>query len=273
MQCALAIWMFCSVPVCGYSWSFVSLSQLSICCCTSFRVEVLNWQPGIYGTDMSRYAELNGRLDCRRLRETYHVTTHLYASEPGGTLSSLLPLRRPHPRRAPCLALHPRINTPLKKRNSFWRTLTSKACLSLTASPYRLTLKFLPPVKARVREIEELLVDAQDQLRIHGESLIGRLPRAVRNITLAEFAKYKGDVQDYIKATKRDARTEQTGIDRTTLKRKWVASQEEVNAAAGPSGSRDAESSRGLKSGAWHVSFVVLVALMNRPSAYYRGYA
>lgn len=100
-------------------------------------------------------------------------------------------------------------------------------------------------------------MDAQDELRLRGESHIGRIPRAVRNITLAEFAKYNGSVQEYIKATTRDARTEQNGIDRTTLKRKWAASQEEANAAAGPSGSRDAESSRGLKSGAWHVSFAV----------------
>jgi len=45
--------------------------------------------------------------------------------------------------------------------------------------------------------------------------------------------------------------TGQNGMDRTTLKRKWAASQEEANAAAGPStgaASRDAESSRRLKS-------------------------
>ena len=74
------------------------------------------------------------------------------------------------------------------------------------------------------------------------------MPRPMRNLTLAEFAKYNGSMREYLKATTRHHDTE--GLDRTTLKRKWAASQEETNAAAGPSGARDAESSRGLKSGA-----------------------
>ncbi|TFY59287.1 hypothetical protein EVJ58_g5875 [Rhodofomes roseus] len=69
---------------------------------------------------------------------------------------------------------------------------------------------------------------------------------------MQDFAKYRGNVQECVKAMARDALgTEQKGIDRITLKRKWAASQEEANAAAGPSsgtGSKDAESSRGLKS-------------------------
>ena len=95
----------------------------------------------------------------------------------------------------------------------------------------------------------------------------------MRNITIAEFAKYNGSVQEYLRATTRHYGTEHNGIDRTTLKRKWAASQEEANAAAGPSGSRDIESSRGLKSGAWRVPFSPWAVLSRQSSSYYFSYA
>lgn len=116
-------------------------------------------------------------------------------------------------------------------------------------------------------------MDAQESLRLYGENQVAVIPHAIRNITLAEFAKYNGSVQEYIKATTRHHGAEHNGLDRTTLKRKWAASQEEANAAAGPSGSRDMESSRGLKSGAWHVSFSSCSVSMTPSSSYRYDYA
>ncbi|KZT73936.1 hypothetical protein DAEQUDRAFT_702982 [Daedalea quercina L-15889] len=107
-------------------------------------------------------------------------------------------------------------------------------------------------VEHRTNQIQAWLADALDNLRLRGESQISRIPRVVRDITLAEFAKYNGNVQECVKAMARDALgTDQNGMDRTTLKRKWAVSQEEANAVAGPSsgaGLRDVESSRGFKS-------------------------
>ncbi|OBZ71403.1 hypothetical protein A0H81_08744 [Grifola frondosa] len=105
-------------------------------------------------------------------------------------------------------------------------------------------------VAHRTRQFEEWLADALENFRRHQESLILRMPRLVRDITMREFAKYNGNVQECIKGLKKEVLGGEDGIiDRTTRKRKWVESQEVdagAGAVAGPS-SREAESSRGVK--------------------------
>ena len=80
-----------------------------------------------------------------------------------------------------------------------------------------------------------------------------RIPRAVREVTMAEFAKYNGDVQECLKAlTKGMLGGEVSAIDKSSRKRKWIASQEaeheKLDAKMGQS-LHDRESSRGVKSG------------------------
>ncbi|OSX57311.1 hypothetical protein POSPLADRAFT_1157284 [Postia placenta MAD-698-R-SB12] len=110
-------------------------------------------------------------------------------------------------------------------------------------------------VEHRTRQIEEWLADTLENFRRHQEGLILRMPRLVREITLRDFAKYNGNVQECVKGLKREVLgTEDNAIDKGTRKRKWVASQDafektEGGAVAGPSTLRDAESSRGVKSG------------------------
>ncbi|KAF9814979.1 hypothetical protein IEO21_04829 [Rhodonia placenta] len=110
-------------------------------------------------------------------------------------------------------------------------------------------------VEHRTRQIEEWLADTLENFRRHQEGLILRMPRLVREITLRDFAKYNGNVQECVKGLKREVLgTEDNAIDKGTRKRKWVASQDafekaEGGAVAGPSALRDAESSRGVKSG------------------------
>ncbi|THH27568.1 hypothetical protein EUX98_g6622 [Antrodiella citrinella] len=83
-------------------------------------------------------------------------------------------------------------------------------------------------VAHRTRQFESWLADALENFRIHQEGLISRVPRLVRDITMRDFAKYNGDVQECLKGIQRerlgggDAAT----IDMTTRKRKWVESQE-----------------------------------------------
>lgn len=109
-------------------------------------------------------------------------------------------------------------------------------------------------VEHRTRQIEEWLADTLENFRRHQEGLILRMPRLVREITLRDFAKYNGNVQECVKGLKREVLgTEDNAIDKGTRKRKWVASQDafektEGGAVAGPSTLRDAESSRGVKS-------------------------
>ncbi|KAL6301999.1 hypothetical protein BKA93DRAFT_737771 [Sparassis latifolia] len=107
-------------------------------------------------------------------------------------------------------------------------------------------------VDHKTRQLEEWLADALENFLRHQEGLISRTPRLVRDITMLEFAKYKGNVQECVKGLKREILgAEDTAIDRSTRKRKWVASQdstERVDVKVGHDPAGVGESSRGVKS-------------------------
>ncbi|KAI8986205.1 hypothetical protein BD414DRAFT_487971 [Trametes punicea] len=82
-------------------------------------------------------------------------------------------------------------------------------------------------VAHKTRQFEEWLADALENFRRHQEGLILRIPRIVRNVTLREFAKYNGDIQECVKGLKRELLgAEDNTIDPSMRKRKWVESQE-----------------------------------------------
>jgi hypothetical protein len=105
----------------------------------------------------------------------------------------------------------------------------------------------LSTVEHRVRQFEAWLADTLENFRIHQEGLISRIPKLVRGLTMREFGeKYAGDVQAALRGMQREKMggTEAVGeIDKTTRKRKWVASQEAE--AAGT----DMEGSKNVKNG------------------------
>ena len=53
-------------------------------------------------------------------------------------------------------------------------------------------------VAHKTRQFEDWLEDTLENFRRHQETLISRMPRIVRNITMREFAKYKGDEVAYV---------------------------------------------------------------------------
>lgn len=109
-------------------------------------------------------------------------------------------------------------------------------------------------VEHRTKQFEEWLADALENFKLHQEGLISRVPRLVRNITMRDFAKYNGDVQECLKGLQRERLGgEVSGIDKTTRKRKWVESQEAESSKAGSSNgdTADVESTKGPKSGKW----------------------
>ncbi|KAI0917370.1 hypothetical protein AcW1_007428 [Taiwanofungus camphoratus] len=108
-------------------------------------------------------------------------------------------------------------------------------------------------VDHRTRQLEEWLADALENFRRHQEGLISRMPRLVRDITMREFAKYNGNVQECVKGLKRNILgADDNTIDKGTRKRKWVASQDATDKSedkTGPSNAaQEAESSRRVKS-------------------------
>ncbi|KAL4251803.1 hypothetical protein ABKN59_004639 [Abortiporus biennis] len=106
-------------------------------------------------------------------------------------------------------------------------------------------------VEHRTKQFEEWLADALENFKLHQEGLISRVPRLVRNITMRDFAKYNGDVQECLKGLQRERLGgEVSGIDKTTRKRKWVESQEAESSKAGSSNgdTADVESTKGPKS-------------------------
>lgn len=79
----------------------------------------------------------------------------------------------------------------------------------------------------KTRQFEDWLADALENFQRHQEGLILRMPRIVRNVTLRDFAKYNGDIQECVKGLKRELLgAEDSTIDQGTRKRKWVESQE-----------------------------------------------
>ncbi|KAL1950196.1 hypothetical protein VTO73DRAFT_5319 [Trametes versicolor] len=101
-------------------------------------------------------------------------------------------------------------------------------------------------VAHKTRQFEDWLSDALENFRRHQEGLILRIPRIVRNVTLRDFAKYNGDIQECVKGLKRDMLgAEDNTIDAGTRKRKWIESQETDDKLDGKLG--HTESSRAIK--------------------------
>lgn len=160
-------------------------------------------------------------------------------------------------------------STPLRRKRSYWQTLISKVSLHYHASDtdYRLRVSLL--VAHRTRQFESWFADALENFRIHQEGLISRVPRLVRGITMRDFAKYNGDVQECLRGIQRERLGGDAAIiDKTTRKRKWVESQEtEIKA------SEEAESSKAAKAGEWiKVMFICMRAHMQFHSPYDCGY-
>ncbi|KIJ25196.1 hypothetical protein M422DRAFT_38896 [Sphaerobolus stellatus SS14] len=99
-------------------------------------------------------------------------------------------------------------------------------------------------VKDRIRQFEAYLAHSLEAFKLRHENEVTRIPRAIRTITIGEFAdKYDGDVNIALKAitkAKMVASEEPAGIEDTERKRKWQA----TDVAAGQ---QDAESPRALK--------------------------
>ncbi|KZP33576.1 hypothetical protein FIBSPDRAFT_943365 [Athelia psychrophila] len=89
-------------------------------------------------------------------------------------------------------------------------------------------------VEHKVRQFEAWLSDALENFRIYQEGQISRVPKLVRGLTMREFGdKYNGDVQAALRGVQRermgisaDAGAGDIEIDKSTRKRKWVASME-----------------------------------------------
>ena len=91
-------------------------------------------------------------------------------------------------------------------------------------------------------------MDTLENFRRHQESLISRMPRIVRNVTMRDFAKYEGDIQAAVKGLSRELLgSEDATIDLGTRKRKWVESQESEEKLV--KGQQEVEGSRGIKNG------------------------
>ncbi|KAG0698382.1 hypothetical protein DFH29DRAFT_941576 [Suillus ampliporus] len=81
-------------------------------------------------------------------------------------------------------------------------------------------------VEHRVRQLEEWLVDALKNFRLHQEGLISRVPKLVRGVTMGEFADtYNGDIQACLRGLVGGA-PPNLEIDRETRKRKWEEASE-----------------------------------------------
>jgi Nbl1 / Borealin N terminal len=103
------------------------------------------------------------------------------------------------------------------------------------------------PVEHKVRQFEAWLSDTLENFRIHQEGQVSRVPKLVRALTMREFGeKYNGDVQAALRGLQRERMGvggEPGGagdieIDKSTRKRKWVASVE-----------AEAEGSKSFKNG------------------------
>ena len=107
-------------------------------------------------------------------------------------------------------------------------------------------------VEHRVRQLEEWLVVALKNFRLHQEGLISRIPKLVRSVKMGEFAdKYNGDIQACLRGLQKErmGEVEAIEIDRETRKRKWAAALEETEASGSGPATHDGEPSRALKSG------------------------
>ncbi|KAJ7288397.1 hypothetical protein C8J57DRAFT_1280087 [Mycena rebaudengoi] len=88
-------------------------------------------------------------------------------------------------------------------------------------------------VNHRNAQFNSWLNDHLENFAIHQEGLVSRIPKQVRAMKMRDFgAKYNGNIQAALRGVQRDkfVAAGATEIDKSTRKRKWVASQEEHDA-------------------------------------------
>ncbi|KAF8582836.1 hypothetical protein K439DRAFT_121931 [Ramaria rubella] len=97
-------------------------------------------------------------------------------------------------------------------------------------------------VKDRIRQFEAYLAHSLEAFKLRHENEVTRIPRAIRTLTIAEFAdKYDGDVNKALQAitkARMEASGEPTELDASARKRKWQPSTD---------GPQEVESSRAAK--------------------------
>ncbi|KAJ7645419.1 hypothetical protein DFH06DRAFT_583698 [Mycena polygramma] len=90
-------------------------------------------------------------------------------------------------------------------------------------------------VNHRRTQFKSWLNDHLENFSIHQEGLVSRIPKQVRAMKMRDFgAKYNGNIQAALRGVQREkfVAAGATEIDKSTRKRKWVASQEAENDAS-----------------------------------------
>ncbi|KAJ7095925.1 hypothetical protein B0H15DRAFT_1019952 [Mycena belliarum] len=93
-------------------------------------------------------------------------------------------------------------------------------------------------VNHRKLQFNSWLGDHLQNFAIHQEGLVSRIPKQVRAMKMRDFGgKYNGNIQAALRGVQRDkfVAAGATEIDKSTRKRKWVASQEAEHDASGDS--------------------------------------
>ncbi|KAJ7459801.1 hypothetical protein FB451DRAFT_1341614 [Mycena latifolia] len=92
-------------------------------------------------------------------------------------------------------------------------------------------------VNHRKTQFSSWLNDHLENFAIHQEGLVSRIPKQVRAMKMRDFgAKYNGNIQAALRGVQRDKFVAgATEIDKSTRKRKWVASQEAEHDASADS--------------------------------------
>lgn len=94
-------------------------------------------------------------------------------------------------------------------------------------------------VAHRTRQYEESLVQILENFRNHHEGLVLRVPKLVRNITMAEFAdKYNGDINECLRGLQREKQGGEPTLDPTLKKRKWKDTEEALESGEAESSTR-----------------------------------
>lgn len=104
-------------------------------------------------------------------------------------------------------------------------------------------------VAHRTRQFEESLAQILENFKNHHEGQVLRVPKLVRNITMAEFAdKYNGDINECLRGLQRERQGGESSLaDLEMRKRKWRLLDESL-------GPDHAESSRAPKQGSCQTS-------------------
>jgi hypothetical protein len=101
-------------------------------------------------------------------------------------------------------------------------------------------------VNHRRIQFKSWLNDHLENFSIHQEGLVSRIPKQVRAMKMRDFgAKYNGNIQAALRGVQRDkfVAAGATEIDKSTRKRKWVASQEAEHDASEKAAKNGASSS------------------------------